>query len=86
MELSYCVVNTNGGELLLACLEAIRRTHPPGTEHEILVLDNASDDGSADAVARRFPEVRVVVRARRAGAAENNTLLLREARGRSACS
>ena len=51
MELSYCVVNTNGRELLLACLEAIERTHPAGLEHEVLVLDNASDDGSADAVA-----------------------------------
>jgi N-acetylglucosaminyl-diphospho-decaprenol L-rhamnosyltransferase len=82
MELSYCVVNTNGRELLLTCLEAIRRTHPPGVEHEILVLDNASDDGSPQAVGRRFPEVRVIVRDRRAGAAENNSLLLREARGR----
>ncbi len=54
MELSYCVVNTNGRELLLTCLEAIRRTHPSGIEHEILVLDNASDDGSAEAVGAPF--------------------------------
>ena len=47
MLLSYCVVNTNGRELLLACLEAIERTLPPDLEHEVLVLDNASDDGSA---------------------------------------
>ena len=82
MELSYCVVNTNGRELLLTCLEAIGRTHPSRIEHEVLVLDNASDDGSAEAVARRFPEVRVISRDRRAGLAENNSLLLREARGR----
>ncbi len=82
MELSYCVVNTNGRELLLTCLEAIRRMHPPGIECEILVLDNASDDGSPEAVRRDFPEVRVIVRDRRAGLAENNSLLLREARGR----
>jgi N-acetylglucosaminyl-diphospho-decaprenol L-rhamnosyltransferase len=82
MELSYCVVNTNGRELLLTCLEAIRRTHPSGIEHEIMVLDNASDDGSAEAVARRFPEVLVIARDRRAGLAVNNSLLLREARGR----
>ena len=50
MELSYCVVNTNGRELLLAACEAIERTHPAGVEHEVLVLDNASDDGSAEAV------------------------------------
>jgi GT2 family glycosyltransferase len=76
------VVNTNGRELLLGCLEAIRRTHPAGIEHEILVLDNASDDGSVAAVKQRFGEVRVIARERRAGLAENNTLLLREAKGR----
>ena len=41
--LSYCVVNTNGREYLLACLDAIERTHPAGVEREILVLDNASE-------------------------------------------
>jgi GT2 family glycosyltransferase len=82
MELSYCVVNTNGRDLLLACLEAITRTHPHGIEREILVLDNASDDGSPGAVRERFPEARLITRDRRAGLAENNTLLLREARGR----
>ncbi len=49
---SYCIVNTNGRELLLACLEAIRDHGPAGLEPEVLVLDNASDDGSADAVER----------------------------------
>jgi len=82
MELSYCVVNTNGREFLLMCLESIRSTHPAGIEHEILVLDNASDDGSVEAVGEAFPEVRVIARDRRAGLAENNSLLLREARGR----
>ena len=82
MELSYCVVNTNAREFLLTCLEAIRRTHPADIDHEVLVLDNASDDGSAAAVADRFPEVRVIGRERRAGLAENNSLLLREAQGR----
>jgi N-acetylglucosaminyl-diphospho-decaprenol L-rhamnosyltransferase len=82
VEVSYCVVNTNGRELLLSCLEAINRTHPDGVDHEILVLDNASNDGSADAVTARFPHARLIARERRAGLAENNTLLLREARGR----
>jgi GT2 family glycosyltransferase len=80
MDLSYCVVNTNSRDLLLACLEAIARTHPPALDHEILVLDNASDDGSVEAVSSRFEAVRMIVRDRRAGLAENNSLLLREAR------
>jgi len=79
---SYCVVNTNGREYLLACLEAIERTHPAGMEREILVLDNASEDGSAEAVRDLGDEIRLIALERRAGKAENDSTLLREARGR----
>ena len=88
MRLSYCVVNTSGREDLLACLGAIRATHPGDTDAEVLVLDNASDDGSADAVrdwiagAGDFGElVRLIELGRRTGKAENDSRLLREARG-----
>jgi N-acetylglucosaminyl-diphospho-decaprenol L-rhamnosyltransferase len=76
------VVNTNGRDYLLACLAAIERTHPEGVAHELLVLDNASDDGSADAVRERHPEARLIALDRRTGKAENDSTLLREARGR----
>jgi GT2 family glycosyltransferase len=80
--LSYCVVNTNGRDYLLACLEAIERTHPVGVEHEILVLDNASSDGSADAVQQlQGRRIRLIARERRAGKAENDSTLMREAQG-----
>jgi N-acetylglucosaminyl-diphospho-decaprenol L-rhamnosyltransferase len=80
--LSYCVVNTNGRELLLACLAAIERTHPPGVEREVLVLDNASEDGSAEAVQALGGEIRLIALEGRAGKAENDSTLLREAGGR----
>jgi N-acetylglucosaminyl-diphospho-decaprenol L-rhamnosyltransferase len=80
--LSYCVVNTNGREYLLACLAAIERTHPEDVEAEILVLDNASDDGSAAAVRERGGEIRLIALERRTGKAENDSTLMREARGR----
>src|SRR3954470_17834371 len=76
--LSYCVVNTNGREDLLACLDAIERTTPPGLEHELLVLDNASDDGSAEAVRALDREIRLIEQKRRTGKAENDSRLLRE--------
>ena len=81
-ELSYCIVNTNGREHLLACLAAIERVHPPDVEREVLVLDNASEDGSADAVRLLDPEIRLIELRRRAGKAANDTTLLLEARGR----
>jgi GT2 family glycosyltransferase len=76
------VVNTNGREELLACLDAIERTHPEGVAHEVLVLDNASDDGSADAVRESGRQVRLIALERRAGKAANDSRLLEEARGR----
>jgi GT2 family glycosyltransferase len=79
--LSYCVVNTNGRDLLMACLDAIERTAPLGMEYEVLVLDNASDDGSAAAVEKRGGGIRLLALDRRAGKAENDSTLLREARG-----
>jgi GT2 family glycosyltransferase len=80
--LSYCVVNTNGRDFLLACLAAIERTHPAGVEHEMLVLDNASEDGSAEAVRALGGEIRLFALERRTGKAENDSTLMREASGR----
>ena len=81
MLVSYCVVNTNGRELLLRCLDAIERTTPPDLEHEILVLDNASDDGSAEAVRQLGRDIRLIELDRREGKAANDSRLLQEARG-----
>jgi len=80
--LSYCVVNTNNRELLLRCLDAIERTTPDGLEREVLVLDNASDDGSAEAVEALGRGIRVIALEQRTGKAENDSTLLKEARGR----
>jgi N-acetylglucosaminyl-diphospho-decaprenol L-rhamnosyltransferase len=48
VEISFCVVNTNGRELLMRCLDAVAaaRASLRGAASEVLVLDNASDDGS----------------------------------------
>ena len=80
MLVSYCVVNTNAREILLACLEAIERDRG-AADSEVLVLDNASEDGSAAAVRERYGEARLIELDRRAGKAANDTRLLQEARG-----
>ena len=88
MKLSYCVVNTNGREHLRPCLAAIAEHHPGGVEAEILVLDNASDDGSADLVrelAAADPAIgerlRLIELGAREGKAANDSRLLAESRG-----
>jgi N-acetylglucosaminyl-diphospho-decaprenol L-rhamnosyltransferase len=83
VEVSFCIVNTEQRGLLGRCLDAVgaeRAALPFATE--VLVLDNASRDGSAQA-ARAHPAVdKVVALAARRGKAENDTALLQRARGR----
>ena len=85
IELSYCVVNTSQRELLLRGLDALARERaslPFATE--VLVLDNGSRDGSAEA-ARAHPAVdEVIALEQRRGKALNDSELLRRARGRYA--
>jgi len=80
--LSYCIVNTNGREYLLACLAAIERVHPAEVAREIIVLDNGSQDGSAEAVRQLGGGIRLIALERRTGKAENDSTLMREAQGR----
>jgi N-acetylglucosaminyl-diphospho-decaprenol L-rhamnosyltransferase len=83
VEVSFCVVNTELRELLLSGLDAIageQATLPFASE--VIVLDNASTDGSAGA-ARRHPAVtEVLQREQRRGWSENVTTVLQRARGR----
>lgn len=83
VEISYCVVNTNQRELLLRGLDAIARERASlPFAAETLVLDNASDDGSAAAASEHPCAPEVIALARRTGKAENDSELLRRAAGR----
>ena len=54
------VVNYNGGELTLRCLRSLGTVEWPSAALEVVLVDNASTDGLADAVAEELPDVRVV--------------------------
>jgi GT2 family glycosyltransferase len=47
MDISIIIVNWNGRDLLAKCIESIIK-HPPSAPYEIVVVDNASTDGSAE--------------------------------------
>jgi len=59
MKVSIVIVNYNTRELLHACLESVYR-HTSGIDFEVIVVDNASADGSADMVRTGFPLVTLV--------------------------
>jgi N-acetylglucosaminyl-diphospho-decaprenol L-rhamnosyltransferase len=78
--LSIVIVSWNTRDLLERCLESLRAAR--GTlELEIIVVDNASQDGSPEMVRQRFPEARLLEAGRNAGFAAGNNLGLSHARG-----
>jgi GT2 family glycosyltransferase len=73
------VLNFNGGELVVRCVEHLERLDWPADRVEIVVVDNASSDGS-DVQLERRPRVRLIRSERNAGFPANN-LGLRELAG-----
>jgi GT2 family glycosyltransferase len=80
--LSVLIVSWNGREHLEVCLPSLlEQRSAVDCAVEILVLDNGSNDGTADWIARRHPEVRLVASERNLGFAGGNNRLAREADG-----
>ena len=79
-EVSIVIVNWNARDLLRHCLQSIREQTTRA--HEILVVDNASDDGSADMIRRECPSVELTANCMNRGFAAANNQALVVARGR----
>lgn len=83
MDLSIVIVSWNTQAILLDCLKTVREnTLHSKWQTEVFVVDNASDDGSAQAVRDEFPEVRVIENDRNLGFASANNVALKFACGR----
>ena len=70
------IVNHNGGDLTLHSIESVKSTDWPLDRLEIVVVDNASSDGSAEAIEREHPDVRLLRASRNLGYAEATNLSL----------
>ncbi len=75
------VVNWNTKDLLRACLESLRQDSDE-SGRQIIIVDNASRDGSAQMVASEFPEAQLIVNTRNRGFAAANNQGIAAARGR----
>ncbi len=81
MDLSVVIVNWNTREMLADCLHSLF-AGLGGLTAEVLVVDNASTDGSTEMVATRFPQVRLICNTENRGFAAANNQALVLARGR----
>ena len=80
MKLSIIIVNWNIREDVVNCLRSIEENQPR-CEYEVIVVDNASTDGSAEAVRQKFPWVRLIVNEQNLGFAAGNNVGLKKASG-----
>ena len=78
--LSIIIVTYNSAADVDACLGSLVQ-HPPSTDHEIVVVDNASTDGTAAAIRSRWHGVRVIDSAANIGFARANNLGIRQTFG-----
>ncbi|PQV65409.1 hypothetical protein B1R32_101150 [Abditibacterium utsteinense] len=78
--LSILIVNWNTRDYLRACLQSLRTTCRD-VEHEIIVVDNDSQDESAQMVTDEFPEVILLAQTYNLGFAAGNNLAFSRARG-----
>ena len=84
VDISVIIVSWNTAQLLLGCLRSLTcgaNRHPI----EIIVVDNASTDGSPEAVQREFPNVTLIQNEMNLGFAKANNIGIRKCTGRYIC-
>jgi GT2 family glycosyltransferase len=76
---SIIIVSYNTRQLTLECLRSVvAETRIP---YELIVVDNASSDGSAEAIAREFPEICLMAETENHGFAKANNIAAERAHG-----
>ncbi len=82
IDLSIIIVSFNVRDLLDACLKSVQESARDELRYEIIVVDNASTDGSARMVRQHYPEVRLIANRENRGFAAANNQGIRESHGR----
>ncbi len=83
MDISFVIVNWNTKNLLLDCLKSVYET-VTDICFEIFVVDNASDDGSVEAVKENYPDVIIIQNNKNLGFAAANNKAFKKSSGRYA--
>jgi GT2 family glycosyltransferase len=80
IDLTVIIVSFNTRDMTLACLRSVRE-QTRGISFEVIIAENASTDGSADAIAAEFPAYRLMRLEKNIGFAAGNNAAARVARG-----
>src|SRR5665647_2733737 len=75
-DVTVVTVTYNGAHLVGSCLDGLARQALDGLSMDVVVVDNASTDGTAELVARSHPDVRLIRSTTNRGFAGGNNLVL----------
>jgi GT2 family glycosyltransferase len=81
IRVSVVIVSWNTADLLQRCLESVRDHLPRRVGHEVIVVDNGSEDGSAELVRQQWPSVKLLVNESNEGYQRANNRGMSVARG-----
>ncbi|MDK2941067.1 MAG: hypothetical protein PWP56_580 [Acetobacterium sp.] len=81
MDLSIIIVNYKTEELTSNCIDSIIKSNTKGLSYEIILVDNASEDGSVEAIKMRFPEVKVIENHENLGFSKANNIGMEVSKG-----
>ncbi len=83
-DVSIVIVNWNTRQYLLECIESLI-SQTSRTSIEIIVVDNASEDGSQDALGQTYPQVKLIQNSENLGFAKANNIGFAVASGSAFC-
>jgi GT2 family glycosyltransferase len=81
IDVSVVIVGWNARHYLELCLESLSKA-PPRRSMEVLVVDNASTDGSVEMIESKFPWVKLTKSSENLGFAKGNNVAIRQCQGR----
>jgi len=81
MDISIIIVNYKTGDLVMDCIRSIQEK-TSGVEYEIIVVDNASGDGSVPLIREAFPNIRLIANETNNGFGKGNNIGITYATGK----
>lgn len=80
LKISFIIVNWNAKDVLVGCIDSINQD-VEGSDFEIIVVDNASEDGSQEFIKQNYPDIILIENRTNLGFSKANNIGVERSRG-----
>ena len=81
VSVSVIILNWNGGDYLMRCVDSVMKTDYPGDLLEVIIVDNGSIDGSARLAKKMYPQIKLIENGRNLGFCVGNNIGIKHSSG-----